>query len=242
MSALTHLSDTFQDAPLIMNLLKSLAAVSSMTLFSRVLGFARDAIVRAFSGWHGHRCLSWRLNCPICCDVFLPKAPFRRRSYRFLPNTKASRAKTPRGVCCLCIRPADAGAGGSDGAGHGRSSWVIVVTAPGFADTADKFTLTSSLLRVTFPYILLISLASLAGAILNTEPLLRPGVRAHAAEYQHDRLCAVCRAALPSAGDGAGVGSGRGRLLQLFYQLPHLKRLACWYCRASTCAMPACGG
>ncbi|EOA7100229.1 hypothetical protein ACH228_003106, partial [Escherichia coli] len=27
-----------------MNLLKSLAAVSSMTMFSRVLGFARDAI------------------------------------------------------------------------------------------------------------------------------------------------------------------------------------------------------
>ncbi len=34
-----------------MNLLKSLAAVSSMTMFSRVLGFARDAIVaRIFGG------------------------------------------------------------------------------------------------------------------------------------------------------------------------------------------------
>ena len=38
----------------------------------------------------------------------------------------------------------------------------------GFADEADRFTLTSDLLRVTFPYILLISLSSLAGAILNT--------------------------------------------------------------------------
>lgn len=43
-----------------------------------------------------------------------------------------------------------------------------MVTAPGFADTADKFTLTTQLLRITFPYILLISLASLVGAILNT--------------------------------------------------------------------------
>ncbi len=33
-----------------MNLLKSLAAVSSMTLFSRVLGFARDAIVARVFG------------------------------------------------------------------------------------------------------------------------------------------------------------------------------------------------
>ncbi len=45
---------------------------------------------------------------------------------------------------------------------------VITVTAPGFADSPDKFTLTTQLLRITFPYILLISLASLAGAILNT--------------------------------------------------------------------------
>ncbi|MFO6427168.1 lipid II flippase MurJ [Escherichia coli] len=43
----------------------------------------------------------------------------------------------------------------------------MMVTAPGFADTADKFALTSQL-KITFPYILLISLASLVGAILNT--------------------------------------------------------------------------
>lgn len=46
--------------------------------------------------------------------------------------------------------------------------WVIYITAPGFVDSPDKFALTSSLLRITFPYILLISLASLVGAILNT--------------------------------------------------------------------------
>lgn len=41
--------------------------------------------------------------------------------------------------------------------------WVIYITAPGFTDTPDKFALTSALLRITFPYILLISLASLVG-------------------------------------------------------------------------------
>lgn len=53
-------------------------------------------------------------------------------------------------------------------AGMLAAPWVIMVTAPGFADTADKFALTTQLLRITFPYILLISLASLVGAILNT--------------------------------------------------------------------------
>lgn len=46
--------------------------------------------------------------------------------------------------------------------------WVIWATAPGFVDSPEKFRLTTDLLRVTFPYILLISLSSLAGAILNT--------------------------------------------------------------------------
>ncbi len=34
--------------------------------------------------------------------------------------------------------------------------WIIYVTAPGFTDDADKFALTTDLLRVTFPYIFLI--------------------------------------------------------------------------------------
>lgn len=50
---------------------------------------------------------------------------------------------------------------------------VIYITAPGFTDTPDKFALTSALLRITFPYILLISLASLVGAILNTRTASR---------------------------------------------------------------------
>lgn len=55
--------------------------------------------------------------------------------------------------------------------------WVIMVTAPGFADTADKFALTSQLLKITFPYILLISTASLVGSDSEyVEPLLDSGV------------------------------------------------------------------
>ncbi|MCS6037959.1 hypothetical protein LNQ52_29150 [Klebsiella pneumoniae subsp. pneumoniae] len=45
---------------------------------------------------------------------------------------------------------------------------VITITAPGFADTADKFALTTQLLRITFPLYFADLLASLVGAILNT--------------------------------------------------------------------------
>jgi putative peptidoglycan lipid II flippase len=45
---------------------------------------------------------------------------------------------------------------------------IIYVSAPGFAATPAKFDLTVAMLRITFPYILFISLVSLAGGILNT--------------------------------------------------------------------------
>ena len=60
-----------------MNLLKSLAAVSSMTMFSRVLGFARDTIVaRIFGAGMATDALFGHLDCQTSCGVFLPKGAF----------------------------------------------------------------------------------------------------------------------------------------------------------------------
>jgi len=48
------------------------------------------------------------------------------------------------------------------------SPWIIYASAPGFLENPEKFALTVDLLRITFPYILFISLVALAGGILNT--------------------------------------------------------------------------
>jgi putative peptidoglycan lipid II flippase len=45
---------------------------------------------------------------------------------------------------------------------------IVYISAPGFAASPDKFQVTVDLLRITFPYILFISLASFAAGILNT--------------------------------------------------------------------------
>jgi putative peptidoglycan lipid II flippase len=45
---------------------------------------------------------------------------------------------------------------------------LVYISAPGFSDEPDKFALTVELTRVTFPYILFMSLVSLAGGVLNT--------------------------------------------------------------------------
>jgi putative peptidoglycan lipid II flippase len=45
--------------------------------------------------------------------------------------------------------------------------WVIRILAPGFADDAVRFPLAVELTRVTFPYLLLVTLVTLYGGILN---------------------------------------------------------------------------
>ena len=44
---------------------------------------------------------------------------------------------------------------------------IVAISAPNYVGQADKFDITVDLLRITFPYILFISLASLAGGVLN---------------------------------------------------------------------------
>ena len=45
---------------------------------------------------------------------------------------------------------------------------VVMIFAPGFADEADRFALTTEMLRITFPYIFFISLVAFSGGILNS--------------------------------------------------------------------------
>ena len=45
--------------------------------------------------------------------------------------------------------------------------YVVMVFAPGFIDSPEQFALTTDLLRVTFPYLLLISLTAFASGVLN---------------------------------------------------------------------------
>jgi putative peptidoglycan lipid II flippase len=52
--------------------------------------------------------------------------------------------------------------------GVAAATVIVYVSAPGFAASPEKFELTVTMLRITFPYILFISLVSLAAGVLNT--------------------------------------------------------------------------
>ncbi|WAH53286.1 murein biosynthesis integral membrane protein MurJ [Pseudescherichia vulneris] len=211
-----------------MNLLKSLAAVSSMTLFSRVLGFARDAIVaRVFGAGMATDAFFVAFKLPNLLRRIFAEGAFSQAFVPILAEYKSKQGEDATrvfvayvsGLLTLVLAIVTV-------AGMLAAPWVIMVTAPGFADTADKFALTTQLLKITFPYILLISLASLVGAILNTwnrfsVPAFAPtllnvsmiGFALFAAPLFHPPVLALAWAVTV------------GGVLQLFYQLPHLKKI-----------------
>ncbi len=161
-----------------MNLLKSLAAVSSMTMFSRVLGFARDAIVaRIFGAGMATDAFFVAFKLPNLLRRIFAEGAFSRAFVPILAEYKSKQGEDATrvfvsyvsGLLTLALAVVTV-------AGMLAAPWVIMVTAPGFADTADKFALTSQLLKITFPYILLISGVAGGSDSEYVEPLLDSGV------------------------------------------------------------------
>ncbi|AHM73674.2 murein biosynthesis integral membrane protein MurJ [Yersinia hibernica] len=211
-----------------MNLLKSLAAVSSMTMFSRVLGFARDAIVaRVFGAGMATDAFFVAFKLPNLLRRIFAEGAFSQAFVPILAEYKSQQGEEATrtfvayvsGLLTLILAVVTV-------LGMLAAPWVIFITAPGFTDTPDKFALTSALLRVTFPYILLISLASMVGAVLNTWnrfsiPAFAPtflnismiGFALFAAPYFNPPVMALAWAVVV------------GGVLQLGYQLPHLKKI-----------------
>jgi putative peptidoglycan lipid II flippase len=152
-----------------MTLLRAVATVSGLTLVSRVLGLARDMIIAALLG-----------AGPVADAFFVAfKLPnFFRRLFAegafnagFVPlfaerltqdGPGAARAFAERALAVLLpvllvfvtlmqiAMPA-----------------VMMLLAPGFVDDPDRFDLAVAFARLTFPYLLFISLVSLLGGVLN---------------------------------------------------------------------------
>ncbi|KJJ96124.1 membrane protein [Pseudomonas sp. 21] len=211
-----------------MNLLKSLAAVSSMTMISRVLGFVRDTIVaRMFGAGMATDAFFVAFKLPNLLRRIFAEGAFSQAFVPILAEYKTQQGEEATrtfiayvsGLLTLILALVTA-------LGMLAAPWVIWVTAPGFVDSPEKFELTSSLLRVTFPYILLISLASLAGAILNTWN--RFSVPAFVPTLLNISMILFALFLTPYFDPpimALGWAVLAGGLAQLLYQLPHLKKI-----------------
>ena len=211
-----------------MNLLKSLAAVSSITMISRVLGFVRDTIMaRIFGAGMATDAFFIAFKLPNLLRRIFAEGAFSQAFVPILAEYKNQQGEEATrtfiayvaGLLTLVLALVTA-------AGILAAPWVIWATAPGFADTPEKFQLTTDLLRVTFPYILLISLSSFVGAILNTYN--RFSVPAFTPTLLNVAMIAFAVLLTPYFDPpimAMGWAVLAGGLAQLLYQLPHLKKI-----------------
>jgi putative peptidoglycan lipid II flippase len=153
-----------------MNLLKSLAAVSSLTMVSRVLGFVRDTLIaRIFGAGVASDAFVVAFKLPNLLRRIFAEGAFSQAFVPILAEYKTQQGEEATctflayvaGLLTLVLALVTL-------LGMLAAPWIVWVSAPGFADEPERFALTVDLLRVTFPYILLISLSSLVGAVLNT--------------------------------------------------------------------------
>lgn len=154
-----------------MKLLKSTATVGGATMLSRVLGFVRDMVIARLFGASGSTdafFLAFRI--PNLMRRMFAEGSF---ALAFVPVLSEYRATGDRAalrdlvdhvtgtlLAVLLIITA---------IGVLAAPAVLALFAPGWLlEGRPEFMLSAEMLRITFPYILLISLTAMAGGILNT--------------------------------------------------------------------------
>lgn len=154
-----------------MNLLTVLAKVSSMTMISRILGFVRDAIVaRIFGAGMAMDAFVVAFRLPNLLRRIFAEGAFSQAFVPILADYKQNQShentqiftQHVAGMLIFALLIVTA-------LGIIAAPFIIWVTAAGFTQgDGTRFELAVHLLRVVFPYILLISLSSFVGSILNT--------------------------------------------------------------------------
>lgn len=153
-----------------MALFRSIATVGGYTMASRVLGFVRDVLVAAYLG-----------AGPVA-DAFFVAFKFPNFFRRLFAEGAFNAAFVPM----FAGRIATAGKETAKRFAEDTMAvlltvllvlvlvieaimpWFMTVAAPGFVRDPEKFKLAVDLTRITFPYLLFISLVSLQGGVLNS--------------------------------------------------------------------------
>ncbi|MDR0182568.1 murein biosynthesis integral membrane protein MurJ [Lysobacter arvi] len=151
-------------------MLKGLLSFSSMTMVSRVLGLVRDiAINQAFGANAGTDAFWVAFRIPNFMRRLFAEGSFstafvpvfteikETRSHADLKELVARVSGTLGGILMVLTA-----------LGLIFTPQIAAVFSPGALDNAPKFGLTVDLLRLTFPFILFVSLTALAGGALNS--------------------------------------------------------------------------
>jgi len=153
-----------------MNLLKSLATISGLTLVSRILAFVRDVLIaRVFGAGMATDAFFVAFKLPnllrrlfaegAFSQAFVPIfGEYRNRCGHEETQLLVDHVTTMLALILFVVTLI----------GIIAAPVIVYISAPGFAKDAAKFDLTVQLLRITSPYIFFISLVAVAAGILNT--------------------------------------------------------------------------
>ena len=211
-----------------MGLLKSTAVVSAMTLLSRVLGLVRDMVfTRIFGVGAGTDAFLIAFKIPNFLRRLFAEGAFSQAFVPVLTEYKTQRshdevaelasrtAGTLGGILFLICAVAVIAA-----------PILVLVFAPGFIGQEQKLDLTTQMLRITFPYLLFISLTALAAGVLNSYG--RFAIPAFTPVFLNIILILAAIYLAPYLSDPVTAlawGVLFAGLVQLGFQLPYVARL-----------------
>ncbi len=209
-------------------LLTATSVVGAMTLLSRLTGLARDI---ALSTWFGAGpvmdAFAVAFRIPNLLRRFFAEGAF---SQAFVPVISEYRATRTHAETRDLLDRVTGTLGlvlfGVTLLGVLGAPLLIALFAPGFVGDHDRFGTATAMLRLTFPYLLFVSLTALAGSILNsyrrfavaafTPVLLNLSIIASAAWLS---------ASFSRPGLALAVGVFVAGVVQLAFQLPFLRSL-----------------
>ncbi|WP_114833775.1 murein biosynthesis integral membrane protein MurJ [Aquicella lusitana] len=210
------------------SLFKSTSVVVSMTMISRVFGFIRDMVTAHFFGAAAQfDAFSVAFRIPNFMRRLFAEGSF---SQAFVPVLSEYQKKKSEPEVRQFINAMSGTLGvvllGVTMLGIIFAPWIIRLFAPGFETQGDRFDLAVTMLRINFPYLMLISLTAFSGAILNTYS--RFWVAAFTPVFLN--ICMIAAAfwlspqfTTPIIGLAWGVCIAG--IIQLLFQLPFLKTL-----------------
>ncbi|GJL83056.1 MAG: putative lipid II flippase MurJ [marine bacterium B5-7] len=210
-----------------LKLLKSTSVVGIMTLVSRISGLVRDMVFAQFLGaglLADAFFIAFRIPnflrrifgegaftvafVPVFSSVHEHRNPEEVRRFLALMSGRL-------GLILILLSLA----------GIVFAAPIVSILAPGYTDDPVKFAATVDTLRLTFPYLFFISLVAMSAGILNT--CGRFAAAAITPVFLNISLIAAVLWLMPLL-DNAAIALGSGVLIagvvQLLFQLPHLRR------------------
>ncbi|MFI0474376.1 murein biosynthesis integral membrane protein MurJ [Halomonas sp. HMF6819] len=151
-------------------LMRSGLIVSAMTMLSRVMGLVRDVVVATFLGaGNGADAFFVAFKIPNFLRRLFAEGAFNQAFVPVLSeySTRQNREEI-RELLNAVAGSLTAMLALITALAMLLSPWLIWLFAPGFGRDPEKLALTADMLRLTFPYLLLISLTAFSGSVLNT--------------------------------------------------------------------------